>query len=84
VIWRARTRSRSESGQPLRRSRSVPLLERHGTLSITTSVGAAASSDGNKNELIAAVDSALYMAKREGKNRRITAGPDTAHVGRGE
>ena len=62
----------------------VPLIASQGTLSVTTSVGAAASSDGHKDELIAAADGALYVAKREGKNRTVRATPDTADVGGGE
>ena len=62
----------------------IPLIAGPGTLSVTTSVGAAASSDGNKNELIGAADGALYVAKREGKNGTVRAAPDTADVGGGE
>ena len=62
----------------------IPLLDGEGTLRVTTSVGAAASTDGNKNELIAAADGALYVAKREGKNRTVRAAPDTANVVGGE
>lgn len=62
----------------------IPLLDGRGTLQVTASVGAASSSDGNKNELIAAADGALYVAKREGKNRTVRAAPDTANVVGGE
>ncbi|MGH2875924.1 MAG: diguanylate cyclase [Solirubrobacteraceae bacterium] len=62
----------------------IPRLDGHGSLRVTASVGAAASSDGNKNELIAAADGALYVAKREGKNRTVRATPDTANVAGGE
>lgn len=62
----------------------IPLLDGHGTLRVTTSVGAASSSDGDKNDLIAAADGALYVAKREGKNRTVRAAPDTATVAGGE
>jgi PleD family two-component response regulator len=51
---------------------------------VTTSVGAAASVEGNKDELIAAADAALYVAKRKGKNRTVRAEPDTANVVSGE
>lgn len=58
----------------------VPLLDREGYLQITASVGVAASADGNKDELILAADSALYAAKREGKNRTVKAGSQTVNV----
>ena len=62
----------------------IPLLEGDGCLRVTTSVGAAASVEGNKDELIAAADAALYVAKRKGKNRTVRAEPDTANVVSGE
>jgi diguanylate cyclase (GGDEF)-like protein len=58
----------------------IPVLEGEGTLQITASVGVSASVDGDKSELISAADSALYMAKREGKNRTVKAGAHTANV----
>ena len=58
----------------------VPLLDHKGMLGITASVGVAATTDGDKDELISAADSALYVAKREGKNRTVKASPETAHV----
>jgi diguanylate cyclase (GGDEF)-like protein len=63
---------------------AVPKLEGEGTLQITASVGVAASSEGNKDELIAAADSALYLAKHQGKNRTVRARPETANVSAGE
>ncbi len=62
----------------------IPQLEGDGCLRVTTSVGAASSVEGNKDELIAAADAALYVAKREGKNRTVRAEPDTANVVSGE
>ena len=47
----------------------IRLLESRGTLRVTASLGVAASSDGSKDALIAAADGALYVAKRQGKNR---------------
>jgi diguanylate cyclase (GGDEF)-like protein len=58
----------------------IPLLEGDRTLQITASVGAASSQDGNKDELITAADNALYVAKRDGKNRTVKADSQTANV----
>jgi diguanylate cyclase (GGDEF)-like protein len=63
---------------------AVPQLDGQGTLRITASVGAASSDDGDKNELIAAADAALYVAKREGKNRTVRALAESAHAVTGE
>ena len=65
-------------------SMEIPLIEGEGSLSVTASIGAAASLNGAKNDLIAAADAALYVAKREGKNRTVRAAPDTANVVTGE
>ena len=62
----------------------IPLLERAGSLHITASAGAASSSEGDKDGLIAAADGALYVAKREGKNRTMKAESRTANVVGGE
>jgi diguanylate cyclase (GGDEF)-like protein len=62
----------------------VPALGGLGSIQITASVGAAASSQGSKNDLIAAADNALYKAKHEGKNRTVKAEPETANVFGGE
>jgi diguanylate cyclase (GGDEF)-like protein len=58
----------------------VPALDGIGSLQITASVGVAASCEGDKNDLISAADTALYTAKREGKNRTVKAGSHTANV----
>lgn len=63
---------------------SVPRLDQQGTLSVTASVGVAAASDGHKERLIADADSALYSAKRQGKNRTVRASSQTANVVSGE
>ncbi len=46
--------------------------------------GAAMSSGGKQDQLIASPDSALYVAAHEGKNRTVTAEPKTANVSAGE
>jgi diguanylate cyclase (GGDEF)-like protein len=65
-------------------ARTVPKLGGDGVLQITASAGVAASSEGDKEELIAAADSALYEAKHQGKNRTVRAEPQTANVSGGE
>lgn len=71
----------------------IPLLTGDGTIHVTVSAGVASTVAGEKNDLIAAADAALYEAKREGKNRVVRAaspapeGPATPHpanVGGGE
>ena len=58
----------------------VPRLAGRGTLGVTASFGVAALPENAlaKNDLIAAADSALYRAKRAGKNRVERAEPVTA------
>ncbi len=62
----------------------VPRLDQQGFLRVTASVGVAANSDGDKEALIADADNALYLAKRQGKNRTIRAEATTANVLGGE
>jgi diguanylate cyclase (GGDEF)-like protein len=62
----------------------VPRLDQQGVLRITASLGVAASSEGEKDELIAEADAALYAAKRQGKNRTMRAPLQTANVVGGE
>ncbi len=58
----------------------IPGLDGSTTTQITASVGVAASAQAGKDELIAAADNALYVAKREGKNRTVKAREETANV----
>jgi len=51
----------------------VARTDGQGVLRITASLGVAASTDGDKDALIADADGALYEAKRSGKNRTISA-----------
>ena len=69
-LFAERLRSRIEALE-------VPLVSGKGTLSVTASFGAAAFPDSavpDKDALVAAADSALYRAKRLGKNRVVRAG----------
>jgi diguanylate cyclase (GGDEF)-like protein len=58
----------------------IPRLDRQGVLRITASLGVAASTNGQKDGLIADADGALYEAKRQGKNRTVRAQARTANV----
>jgi diguanylate cyclase (GGDEF)-like protein len=53
----------------------IPLLLEHGTLRLTTSAGVASLPETADDEeaLLAAADTALYDAKRNGKNRSVRA-----------
>ncbi len=62
----------------------VPRLDRQGVLRVTASLGVAASVDGNKDALISDADTALYTAKRSGKNRTASSAAETANVVGGE
>jgi diguanylate cyclase (GGDEF)-like protein len=58
----------------------VPLPDGAGSLRVTASLGVAAASEGGKSELIHSADSALYRAKREGKNRTARALAESANL----
>ncbi len=62
----------------------IPRLDQHGVLRVTASLGVAATFDGFKEDLIAEADTALYAAKRQGKNRTIRAPLATANVSGGQ
>lgn len=62
----------------------IPGSNGHGLLQVTASLGVAASSDGDKEQLVAEADAALYAAKRQGKNRTVRVQPQTADVVPGE
>jgi diguanylate cyclase (GGDEF)-like protein len=64
-------------------SMRVSRVDQDGVLRVTASLGVAASTDGSKEDLIAEADSALYQAKREGKNRTVKAGVQAANVSGG-
>jgi diguanylate cyclase (GGDEF)-like protein len=58
----------------------IPRLDGMGTLSVTASLGVAATDSGAERELIAEADAALYAAKRAGKNRSVCARALAANV----
>jgi diguanylate cyclase (GGDEF)-like protein len=58
----------------------IPRLDDDGVLRVTASLGVAASSEGLKEVLVGDADSALYAAKRQGKNRTVKARSQTANV----
>jgi diguanylate cyclase (GGDEF)-like protein len=62
----------------------IPRMDEQGVLKITASLGVAASNEGNKDALIAEADAALYEAKRQGKNRTVSAPSQAASVLSGE
>jgi diguanylate cyclase (GGDEF)-like protein len=53
---------------------TTPRVDGNGELKVTASVGVSATVAGEKDELVAEADTALYQAKRSGKNRVIRAG----------
>ena len=56
----------------------IPMVDGDGALQITASIGVSATVEGEKDELIAEADAALYTAKRSGKNRVVRAAPAPA------
>jgi diguanylate cyclase (GGDEF)-like protein len=58
----------------------IPMVDGAGELRVTASFGVATLLEGEKDELIAASDVALYRAKRSGKNRSERAEPQAAGV----
>ena len=58
----------------------VPRLDGQGTLQVTVpALARRPPAGGRKDELIATADSALYVAKRTGKNRTVHAEPGSAN-----
>ena len=62
----------------------IPRLDDGEPLGVTISAGVAATTVGDKDGLISAADGALYVAKREGKNRTIRSVQQAAQVAGGE
>ncbi|MBV9311466.1 MAG: diguanylate cyclase [Solirubrobacterales bacterium] len=62
----------------------IARLDGQGSLRVTASVGVAASTEGDEGALISEADSALYTAKRQGKNRTVQSTAATANVVGGE
>ena len=58
----------------------MPRTDGRGVLRVTASVGVTASTAGDKEALIADADGALYEAKRQGKNRTVSAETRTANA----
>lgn len=58
----------------------IPRLDGNHELHITASLGVAATRDGNQADLIARADTALYAAKRQGKNCTLKAHAEAAKV----
>lgn len=58
----------------------VPRLGGDGSLRVTASIGVSASAKGDKEALISDADRALYIAKRDGKNRTAKANSEPVAV----
>ena len=58
----------------------IPRLGADDSLRVTASVGVSASAKGDTEALVSDADRALYIAKREGKNRTATGHPLPASV----
>ncbi|MBV9165304.1 MAG: sensor domain-containing diguanylate cyclase, partial [Solirubrobacterales bacterium] len=58
----------------------VPRLSGGDSLRVTASIGVSASAKGDAEALISDADSALYIAKRDGKNRTAKANSEPAGV----
>jgi diguanylate cyclase (GGDEF)-like protein len=58
---------------------TIPRVDGDGALKVTASVGVSATIAGEKDDLVAQADAALYQAKRTGKNRTIRAGSPQAN-----
>ncbi len=56
----------------------IPMVEGDGELRVTASIGVSVTVEGEKDELIADADHALYNAKRNGKNQVVCADPAQA------
>jgi diguanylate cyclase (GGDEF)-like protein len=62
----------------------IPRVDGDGVIKITVSIGVGASTDEQKERLISETDSALYEAKRGGKNRTARATALSANPVRAE
>jgi PleD family two-component response regulator len=63
---------------------TIPTRDGQSALRITASFGVSVSADGDKDALISGADTALYEAKRRGKNRTETSQPQPTRVSTAE